>query len=411
MTEISLWFAKSEREPCELERTMFTGNPAAAEIIAVRGKTSGAYKGAGTFQWTPGVKALTVVFLFALARQLKGTKTFLPLLEGEKGSLASSLDYALNKQPEWLFDVFGADEKSNSYLRQLLLRSNTGRRRRGPVSISLNEQLLSPLAIKVYVDDALVQDADTLQRMALSIINSESGQKGEEQENNGNSDINKSRGILLNNSYASSGDGKFPVIMPVSEADINDIYEFEKDHFPNSYGTKESLRAWLKHDSNNYICIKEPGQSFLAYYLILFLKPEAMQKYLAGDLLEIDIAPEHLLEPSAGVYAMQEVLHICVFAARTHATMLTVDLLWHLIGRLLNLAINGRLHTIYAEIATNEGKILVERFGFQLIRQTKTGGLLYKLQPSLAMVREWEWRYKQRTFCKTPIDKLQTASL
>ncbi len=415
MTELSLWFTKSESEPCELERTLFKG-PGVDEVMAVRGKTAGAYKGAGTFQWTPGVKALAVVFLIASARQRKGTKTFLPLLEGERGSLASSLDYALNKQPEWLFDMFGSDEKSNSYLRQLLLRSNTGRRRSGPVSISLHEQLLSPQSIKVYVGDVLIQEADTLQRMAVSIINSEKNQLVEEQEIDGNGfssngEINKLSDHLSNTFIGNSYQGQFPIITNISEEDINDIFEFEREHFPSSHANKERLKEWLRHDPNNYVCIKEPGQSFLAYYLLMFLEPQAMQDYLAGDLTEVEIAPKHLLAPSDEIYAQQDNLHICVFASRTHATMFTVDLLWHLIGRLLDLAINGRLHTIYAEIATNDGKTLVERFGFQQIRQTSSGGLLFKLQPSLAMVREWEWRYQHRTFCKAPLSKLQTASL
>lgn len=115
MSELSLWFAKSESGISELERTLFTGNPVQSEIIAVRGKTAGAYRNAGTFQWTPGVKALTVVFLTAISRSTLDRKTFSPLLAGERGSLASSLDYALNKQPEWLFDMFGADEKSNAF--------------------------------------------------------------------------------------------------------------------------------------------------------------------------------------------------------------------------------------------------------------------------------------------------------
>jgi hypothetical protein len=422
MAELNLWFAKSEIESYELEKTFFTGNLNVPEIIAVRGKTAGAYKGAGTFQWTPGVKALVIIFLVALARHLKGTKTFLPLLEGEKGSLAASLDYALNKQPEWLFDMFGADEKSNAYLRQLLLRSNTGRRRKGPVSISLNEQILSPQSIKVYVGDVLIQDVQTLQHMAATIINSENGQAlGERNESNRSNGSNGSYnngevGKSIGNTGApsllmSASEGKFPVIIPVSETDIEDIYKFEQEHFPSSHATIQRLLGWLRHDPNNYMCIKEPGQPFLAYYLIMFLKPEWMQKYLTGELIEVDIKPEHLLEASSEVYAEQDNVHITVFASRTHASVFTFDLLWHLIGRLLDLAVNGRLSTIYAEIATNDGKILVEKFGFQLIRQTSSGGLLYRLEPSVAMLREWEWRYKQRTFCKIPKNELQARIL
>jgi hypothetical protein len=172
MIKLSLWFTKSPTGICELERTLFTGNHhIKKEIIAVRGKTAGAYKDAGTFQWTPGVKALSLICLTALARDLKQVENILPLLEGGKNSLASSLDYALNKQPEWLFDMFGIDKNGNAYLRQLLLRSNPGRRWRGTVSISLNEQLLAPQSINIYVENILVRDAEELQRLALAIQN------------------------------------------------------------------------------------------------------------------------------------------------------------------------------------------------------------------------------------------------
>ena len=386
MAELSLWLGKSETGICELERTLFIGNAAEPEIIAVRGKTAGAYRNAGTFQWTPGVKALSIVFLTAVSRYLKGTNTFLPLLEGERGSLASSLDYALNKQPDWLFDIFGADERGNAYLRQLLLRSNTGRRRTGPVSISLNEQLLSPQSIKIFVGEALIENADELQHLARAIIMSESQPMVELESN-----------------------GRFPSIVPVSETDIDDIFQYEEEYFPRSHATRERLLQWHRHDPSNYICIKEPGKPFLAYYLMMFLKPEAMQAYLAEDLSEVDIEPAHLVEPSIEVYAQQDTMHICVFAARGHASIFTVDLVWHLMGRMLDLAVNGRLNTVYAEIATIDGKILVERFGFKFIKELKTGGTLYQLKASPAMIREWEWRYKLRTLCKSPVSKWQEA--
>ena len=51
------------------------------------------------FQWTPGVRGLSVVLSRAIAYHLKGVKSYLPLLEGERGSLAASLNYALANSP------------------------------------------------------------------------------------------------------------------------------------------------------------------------------------------------------------------------------------------------------------------------------------------------------------------------
>jgi len=168
--EIILWFQKSRAGVCELERTLFIGHPSKMEIMSVRGKTAGAYKNAGSFQWTPGVKALTLVLIKALIRELKQTTTFMPLLEGDRGSLAASLDYALDKQPDWLLHMFGSDNDGNAYLRQLLLRSNSGMKRSGSVGISLNEQLFSPQSIKIYFRDVAVKHVEELDRLAQSII-------------------------------------------------------------------------------------------------------------------------------------------------------------------------------------------------------------------------------------------------
>jgi hypothetical protein len=97
MSELVLWFAKSQGE-IQLERSLYV-NQSGAETIAVRGKSSGAYKNAGVFQWTPGVQGLVVVFLTALMRHLKQDNSILPLLEGEKGSLAFSTNFLFSLEP------------------------------------------------------------------------------------------------------------------------------------------------------------------------------------------------------------------------------------------------------------------------------------------------------------------------
>ena len=156
MTEVNLWFTRTESGAYELERTVFARGENNIPISAVRGKTSGAYQNVGNFQWTPGVRAVISIFLTALLRQLKNQKDVLPMLEGGRNSLASSLDYALNEQPQWLFDIFGADENANAYLRQVLLRSNAGRKIGSLVRFTLNEKLVPPQSIKIFVENAPV---------------------------------------------------------------------------------------------------------------------------------------------------------------------------------------------------------------------------------------------------------------
>ncbi len=167
MSELIFWFSRSQ-EQIELERTIYIDN--GAEIVSIRGKSSGAYKGAGVFQWTPGVKALAIVFTRALIRQLKQVSTFLPLLEGTKGSLAFSLYYALVKQPVWLFEMFGSAIDGNAKLRKILFRSSLGT---GKVAVSLNEELLSPNSIKIYIDKREIRSVEELESLVSTLLEEE----------------------------------------------------------------------------------------------------------------------------------------------------------------------------------------------------------------------------------------------
>lgn len=221
MTELVLWFAKSQGST-QLERTLFV-NSSGLEIIAVRGKgkTGGAYRNAGLFQWTPGVRALTVSFLRALSYHLKGVKSYLPLLEGERGSLAASLNYALYKQPAWLFDMFGPDCSGNAFLRNLVLRSNLST---GKIAISLNEDQLSPSSIRVYVGTAEIRDAEQLQRLAIEILGQDSGETVAEPQASWTIPA-ALQGLVLTNQRA-----PFPIGRSLTEPD--NIYLFEQLQSP-----------------------------------------------------------------------------------------------------------------------------------------------------------------------------------
>ncbi len=166
MSKLILWFQKSATGHCELERMLFTGHPSNNKIMSVRGKNGGAYGNVGSFQWTPGVKALAIILLKFLIQK---DTSFMPLLVGERGSLASSLDYALDKQPEWMYSMFGADDSGNALMRRLILRSNSGIRRGGSVALSLNEQLLSPQSIEVYFKNILLKDNQEVEQLLLNM--------------------------------------------------------------------------------------------------------------------------------------------------------------------------------------------------------------------------------------------------
>lgn len=167
MIQLTLDFAHHDGQ-IQLERTVLRLR-AEIEFIAVRGKTAGAYKCGGSFQWTPAVKAVCVFFVQALARSFDEFDSTEPTMSGRRGSLASSLDYAIDKEPHWLCDMFGLDDAGKTNLRRLIFRSNPGGKRPGPVSLSLNESALPTTNITIKVNSQLVQDETSLRALVAAI--------------------------------------------------------------------------------------------------------------------------------------------------------------------------------------------------------------------------------------------------
>ena len=165
ITKLCLWLTAAPR--VELIKTAFCSPAIPDEICAVRGKTAGAFTTSVTFQWTPAVQALSVLLVRAAIQAKAGSKHS-PLLEGDRGSLAASLDAALYKQTAWL-DLFGASVNGDPLSRRILVRTNPGLRRLGPVTISLNEKILPRSSIDVFIDNKPATDIPLLERAALCI--------------------------------------------------------------------------------------------------------------------------------------------------------------------------------------------------------------------------------------------------
>lgn len=117
---------------------------------AVRGKTSGAFAGHGSFHWSIAVRALAVLAI-KTSMAARGHPCE-PILVGEKGSLAASLDYAISKETHWLVDVFGHSDGRTPNFKKVFKRTNSGRKRIGPVAISLSRQLMQPGAIVIRLN-------------------------------------------------------------------------------------------------------------------------------------------------------------------------------------------------------------------------------------------------------------------
>lgn len=157
MRSLKLYF-----EMGQLTEVLFRENSGEEYRRSIRGKTGGAFRFAGSFQWTSAVKALgLLVARAALSPQNSA-------MQGHGGSLAASLDYAISKQPVWITEMFGCDQRGISFARRLVLRTNPERKRPGPVVLAVNHVYLPTSAIEVFVDGEKC-DENSLRQLIASL--------------------------------------------------------------------------------------------------------------------------------------------------------------------------------------------------------------------------------------------------
>jgi hypothetical protein len=132
-------------------------------IHAVRGKTSGAFTGQGSFHWSIAVRALSVLAIQTSMAALGHPCD--PILVGEKGSYAASLDYAISKETHWLIDVFGVSDGEVPNFRRVFKRTNSGRKRSGPVAVSFSKSFLQLGAISVRLNSFDLRTISELQSL------------------------------------------------------------------------------------------------------------------------------------------------------------------------------------------------------------------------------------------------------
>ena len=162
MDSLKLHFVGSD-EP-SLFKTEFCSGEVRAS--SVRGKTSGAFSGQGTFHWSSAVRAMSILAL-KTALAARGAVCD-PMIVGERGSLAASLDYAISKETHWLIDMFGTDGR-NPLFRKVFSRTNSGRKRAGPVAVSFTKRLSAESAIDIRLNSNQQNDIAQLQMLLQQI--------------------------------------------------------------------------------------------------------------------------------------------------------------------------------------------------------------------------------------------------
>lgn len=157
----------------ELIEACFSHAILGTPLRCVRGKFAGAYGGVGTFQWTRAVQAIVLLLCRAKIASLSKRSEELVLLVGYRGSLASSLDAALSKEPVWLSDMFGADQNGHCLALRIINRTNTGLKRPGPVAVSLNQNFLKIECVQFENFDGAPYSLEEISRIEQSISNTD----------------------------------------------------------------------------------------------------------------------------------------------------------------------------------------------------------------------------------------------
>ena len=152
MSELSLYFYT--KNVAELAKTEFTASAAGSiPLVSSRGKY--AIHGGNTFQWTSSVRALALLCAETSLARINLSKV---VFAGEQGSAAASIDFAIEKMPNWLLEMFGEDSSGNPLIKTLVRRGNPHGKKPGPFLVSISENL----NLKIYIDNIEVNKKDSL---------------------------------------------------------------------------------------------------------------------------------------------------------------------------------------------------------------------------------------------------------
>ncbi|RIL07274.1 MAG: hypothetical protein DCC75_10145 [Proteobacteria bacterium] len=134
-------------------------------LHALRGKGFDLNSGEGSFQWSAALQGLCLLLLGARIN-LGGDAS----ISGQRGSPASSLDYALTKGTSWLRDLFGSDSRGNLLAQRLIKRSNTECKKGGEVKLALNQEFLSRSNVRIYLNGKRIDSEEKLLEIERAIL-------------------------------------------------------------------------------------------------------------------------------------------------------------------------------------------------------------------------------------------------
>jgi hypothetical protein len=113
----------------------------------------------GCFSWTSAVKAFAVLMLYGKRdSRLVGDDSV--VLKGGAGSMAASLDYALDRNAAWMNDIFGTGHGA-AFMKRFIYCNNPRRRRGKLVVLSLRDEMNKLMHVKLQnTSGAKLSDTD-----------------------------------------------------------------------------------------------------------------------------------------------------------------------------------------------------------------------------------------------------------
>jgi hypothetical protein len=145
-----------------LAETSFSISSDGPSFRCSRGRGAGPRQSWGSFQWSHAVRAFAALSLRHHLAGMPGMSHVVPYIEGEAGSAAASLDYAISKEPQWMCDMFGLSPVGKMSTKSIFLRTNPNRKLPGAVLVGLNSQSLAPAAVRIFLDHRIVDDGSEL---------------------------------------------------------------------------------------------------------------------------------------------------------------------------------------------------------------------------------------------------------
>ncbi len=134
-----------------------------------------------------------------------------------------------------------------------------------------------------------------------------------------------------------------------------------QDHLPTKL-----LEGWYERDPNSFRKMKNKNGRIAGFFVVLFLKFETFKKFAKGEILEKEILASKLISAKDKQKPEENYLYISVVVGEDGDMAVNTCILLCLARYLDSLREFRRIEKLYATAATEQGRDLMQTFGFKL---------------------------------------------